>query len=127
METVIENQSVIQRLRLNIFKGSNEVHKCTLCDFKCALKGDWNKHVREVHDGKQDWKCELCDQKFTRKLSLKEHITKIHEGQKPKKRKRNLKCSVCGHTCGSRMGMNKHIKRHHDGEDVRYGIRGYEA
>ena len=56
-----------------LFLGSDK-YSCTICEFTSGLKGELSKHIREVHDGKQNWICKLCDVQFTRKSNLQEHV-----------------------------------------------------
>ena len=56
-----------------LFLGSDK-YSCTICEFTSGLKGELSKHIREIHDGKQNWICKLCDVQFTRKSNLQEHV-----------------------------------------------------
>ena len=56
-------------------------HKCTNCNSEFRSKGDLNRHVNIVHEGKKPHKCDICDKAFTRKNTLTNHMKKIHEGQ----------------------------------------------
>ena len=59
-------------------KKREKPHKCTTCASEFVSKGDLNRHVNIVHEGKKPYK---CDKAFTRKHTLTNHMKNIHEGQ----------------------------------------------
>ena len=71
------------------FKGINDLgsYPCNMCDFECKLKTDLKKHIKEIHNGKQNWFCKICNRKFSRRGNLRPHILQVHEGKKRRTKK----------------------------------------
>ena len=93
----------VKRHISGVHKGENfeiiylgaKTHHCTICEFSSGIKDNLNKHIREVHNGKQDWICKMCGGVFTKRFSLKAHISQVHEGIK-RRHKKNLHKVVPG-------------------------------
>ena len=51
-------------------------------DYRCSQKGDMNKHVASVHEGKKPFKCDICDRSFSLKSHMNRHVASVHEGKK---------------------------------------------
>ena len=76
-----------------------------MCSFKCGLKHNLNRHVRQVHENKKlhtKIQCPQCDSSFIQKSDLKRHVLAVHEGKKP------FKCLQCK----SRFTQSYHLKAH---------------
>ena len=58
-----------------------------MCDFESKLKTDLKKHIKEIHNGKQNWFCKICNRKFSRRGNLRPHILQVHEGKKRRTKK----------------------------------------
>ena len=43
-------------------------------------KGDLNRHITSVHEGKRPYDCNICDKTFTQTSHLKQHIKGVHGG-----------------------------------------------
>ena len=48
--------------------------KCKTCDASFEGKGDLNRHVSSVHEGKKPFKCNVCNACFAQKSQLKRHV-----------------------------------------------------
>ena len=56
--------------------------ECNLCNAEYTLKGNLQKHIETIHDGKR-YDCTICDKSFAQKGTLKRHVESIHEGNVP--------------------------------------------
>ena len=51
---------------------------CPLCGIVMKYKHNLQKHVREIHQGSQDYTCDVCGRKFSRKYNLQHHQMTVH-------------------------------------------------
>ena len=77
---------------------------CNKCPFKLKTRGDLQKHIIWIHEGKEP-PCGLCDYWPTHNSSMAKHIELIH-GQLAS----FSICIECGHTSATKAGLDKHIK-----------------
>ena len=98
------------------------VHKCSICDYKTALKPHLKRHIESVHQGIKPFKCTLCEYEGSVKLSLEKHIESVHEGIKP------FKCSICDFKTAFEPHLKRHIESLHQGvKPFKCNICDYET
>ena len=85
-----------------------KMHKCNNCHFKTGKIEDLNKHIREVHDGKQNWLCDICNISFKSKKALRNHEYTNH------------KSYSCGFKTGLKDDLNKHVHEVHEVHDEKH-------
>ena len=73
-------------------------------------KGDMNRHVASVHEGKRPLKCEFCDNTFSRQSNLIYHVSSVHEDKKL------YNCEFCTQTFTLRCCMNEYVASIHERE-----------
>ena len=112
----------------NLQKHIKSVHnkikdfECELCDFKCTGKGNLKQHVRYTHDKIKDIKCELCDYICSVKTNLQKHIKSVHNKIK------DFECELCGYKCSEKTNLQRHIKQIHDKiKDFECELCGYKC
>ena len=91
-------------------KKEKKSHKCKICSYSCATKGDLKIHINSIHEEKKLLKCSICDYSFSRRDNLKRHIDAVHEGKKP------YKCSICDYSCARKASLKIHIDAVHEGK-----------
>ena len=87
--------------------------KCKTCDASFGGKGDLDRHVSSVHEGKKPFKCNVCNASFTEKGSLNKHVSSVHEGKKP------FKCSTCNASFEQKGTLKKHLTSMHKDKSCR--------
>ena len=99
-----------------------KVFKCSICDYKTALKPHLKQHLESVHQGIKPFKCTLCEYKASLKVSLKKHMESVHEGIKP------FKCSICDYETAVQPHLKRHIESAHKGfKPFKCDICNYET
>ena len=61
----------------------NNDYKCNDFNASFSQKGDLNRHVISVPEGKNTFICNFCDACFSHKGNLNRHIKSFHEKKKP--------------------------------------------
>ena len=86
-----------------------ERYGCEVCDYKCGLKSDLLRHVKDKHTPKEDmvYKCDQCTFKSEYKTSLINHINTKHLNIK------QFKCDACKYESGLRGNLKRHVKAKH--------------
>ena len=83
---------------------------CNLCDSKFKLKGNRDRHFRQVHHKSDSVTCSWsgCDKTFTCERSMQKHVAAIHQ-------QTMISCPVAGCTFASgwREGVKKHVRAIH--------------
>ena len=75
----------MNRIRHSNVRFATMVH---ICDCKCSIKSEMNKHIATVHDWTKPSKCDICGYSFSQKGDMKIHILLVHEGKK------SFKCDI---------------------------------
>ena len=83
--------------------------KCKTCDASFEGKGNLDRHVSSVHEGKKPFKCNICNASFARKNHLKTHVASVHEGKKP------FKCNICDASFSQKPRLSTHVVSVHEG------------
>ena len=73
-----------------------------------ALKGNLDKHMKSIHEGKKPFECNVCYTAFSQKGDLKRHIESVHGGKKP------FKCNICDTAFSAKQDADRHIKSVHE-------------
>ena len=55
---------------------------CEICDDNFGQKGNLQRHLATVHEGKKQFKCSICNKNFEQKRDLNKHVATVHEGKK---------------------------------------------
>jgi hypothetical protein len=85
-----------------------ERFKCVLCEYKCALNSNLQKHIKAIHDKIKDYECDLCEYKCSDNGHLQTHIKAIHDKIK------DYECEKCEYKCSDNGHLQTHIKQVHD-------------
>ena len=101
-------EQTLRRHFLTIHEKQNIV-QCDKCDKYFSRKHCLKEHIRNVHEGHEDFKCP-CGKSFSQQGVLKRHIYTVHEGQK------DFKCEFCKKSFSQKAGLKKHIHKVHEGE-----------
>ena len=89
-----------------------------MCDYKSFARRDLQRHVDNVHLGKQTWPkrltkksknfvCNICDKRFSENTLLEDHINAHHKNIL-------IKCYLCKNVFRSEHILRKHIKFIHN-------------
>jgi uncharacterized Zn-finger protein len=86
-------------------------YPCLTCGKEFTQKGNMQKHVRTVHEKRQDFACPLCGKKFGEAGHMKRHREAVHDGVRHK-------CPVlyCGKTYAQRKECVSHLRQHTEQE-----------
>ncbi|XP_014471757.1 PREDICTED: zinc finger protein 761-like [Dinoponera quadriceps] len=110
---------------------------CEYCYMRFQLKGELQRHIKQVHMGQRVYFCSHCDVVLKNKISLHDHQVRKHtEGRnyvchdcgKSFKMKNDLSvhvrnihgdgreavCDVCGKTCRNEYVLKRHLKYEHN-------------
>ena len=84
VENCQKNEPKISEVLVKTPSGQNRDKnvKCDICDTSFGQKGDFNRHVLTVHEGKKQFKCDICDANFGQKNQLNQHVASVHGGNK---------------------------------------------
>ena len=86
---------------------------CDKCQFKGKTKGDLQRHIHSIHEGKGP-QCGLCDYRPIQKLSMTKRIELIHDnGHSTKYKEPSIStCIECGDTSTTKAGLENHTMFH---------------
>ena len=128
--------------RTNETGGDDErKHKCTTCEARFKNRGDLQRHVKVVHEGKRMYVCETCGKSFGHSGHLNRHIQSVHLHQRRFRcqfchyefyqashlqshighihgKKKALSCKECGYRASSRNALKTHMRNAHPYEEV---------
>ena len=79
---------------------------CVDCEFIFSSKYALSRHVKEVHNRRQEHTCPKCLKQFTQQSNLKQHML-IHLGLKP------FSCKDCKSAFTTKQGLQVHYRRVH--------------
>lgn len=107
-------------LKLHLQKHyEDDLHKCTVCDFKTPQKANLIKHLATKHKKGQDGEdlkmnkaCELCSFVCVADHLLKAHMLRKHTSKDHMK----FKCTHCDYASVERAALNKHVRFKHTNE-----------
>lgn len=83
---------------------TNQLYKCTMCDYKTTVKSRFNIHSR-VHSRDRQFHCEICPKKFLHKQNLENHL-KTHSDE------RSFQCDGCTKAFRLKAHLQRHLKLH---------------
>lgn len=88
--------------------GRDELFDCDICDYRSTSMSRINNHVREVHDGEQNYKCDVCDKTFFAYRVLRGHVKLMHDPNK-----RPFACDMCSYSTFTEITLSRHRRREH--------------
>ncbi len=90
-------------------QGTPILFRCDKCEKAYTTKGEFNLHVRKVHEGiVERLYCDKCTYSCTAKSALRKHKHTIHESNPA------LCCEICGKKFGLPCFLNYHMKSHQE-------------
>ncbi|XP_045783614.1 zinc finger protein 616-like [Maniola jurtina] len=88
---------------------AKSIHKCPICHTVLASARGIYRHIKRVHEDKQEKRnkiCQTCGKAFLVQKTLREH-ERIHTGEKP------IPCDLCARTFRQRAALYTHKRRVH--------------
>ena len=82
---------------------------CPDCGKDFAQQSNLNKHIKTVHQNKQDFKCVTCGKGFGKKDHLTRHIKCVHNLEK------RYLCTQCEKRFGQACDLARHVESIHEG------------
>ena len=84
-------------------KVKSKTFKCNSCHHEYSNRGNLNRHIASVHEGKKPFKCDFCDYRCYLKSAMKRHVASVHERNKP------FKCDFCNYRCTEKSYLKRHV------------------
>lgn len=82
---------------------------CPVCDYKCLVKGNFQKHLLRRHNpNAKQLTCKRCSNVFLTKSRLEQHESKCTYNYRV-----SIKCEICGVILCTKFSYKKHVLRFH--------------
>lgn len=105
-------QSIAKR---NSQDNTDKPFVCSVCGYKCRLKGNLQKHMFRKHNPKaKQLTCKRCSNVFFKKSALQRHQSKCTHDFRNKIKEKRMKCEICGAVLMSKYSYKNHQIRMHN-------------
>ena len=108
IQHLLDDEKLIYDKTIDEHDNEGEIITCNICEKTFQTQRNLNRHIKDVHEGHNDYKCETCGKSFTRAGYLKKHIHIIHKGHK------DCKCNSCGKSFSFAQNLKLHIQTVHE-------------
>lgn len=101
----------LQRHVRTVHEGKKQ-HECTTCGRRFGHSGHFNRHIESMHLNLRKHACKLCGDRFYQASHLQSHIAHVHDRKKP------FECGICALRLATESGLRNHLRNLHQAEDA---------
>lgn len=100
----------LQRHVRTVHEGKKQ-HVCPTCNRTFGHSGHLNRHIESMHLNRRKHECKLCGDRFYQASHLQSHISHVHDRKKP------FECHICALRLATESGLRNHLRNLHQAED----------
>ena len=109
----------VQKLKIPDKEENSIFFKCRMCEYKCKLRVQLQKHGRNAHKQVRVHSCKNCDFQTTMRQEYQIHVDTKHLSAQVNIKRHTLdamsmkiSCTQCAYQCKFNMQLKKHMQSH---------------